>query len=106
MKKEKIKRIEKQGWKVGSATDFLKLSREEEEYIEMKLALSNYFLELRKKKHLTQVQVAEKIKSSQSRVAKIESAESSVSLDLIVRSIFALGSSKKEIGKIILAKTA
>ena len=106
MKKEKIKKLEKQGWKVGSVTDFLQLTREEEEYIEMKLALSNYFQELRKKKHLTQVQVAEKIKSSQSRVAKIERAESSVSLDLIVRSIIALGSSKKEIGRIILAKTA
>jgi len=39
-------------------------------------------------------------------VAKIERAESSVSIDLIVRSIIALGSSKKEIGRIILAKTA
>jgi len=48
MKKEKIKKLEKQGWKVGSVTDFLQLTREEEEYIEMKLALSNYFQELRK----------------------------------------------------------
>lgn len=103
MKKEKIRNLEKKGWKVGTASDFLNLSREEEEYIEMKLALSNYFQELRKKRHLTQVQVAEKIGSSQSRVAKIERAEASVSLDLIVRSIIALGSSKKEIGRIILA---
>lgn len=102
MKKKKIKDLEKHGWKVGTVSAFLNLSREEEEYIEMKLALSNYFHELRKKKHLTQVQVAEKIKSSQSRVAKIERAESSVSLDLIIRSIIALGSSKKEIGKVIL----
>lgn len=106
MKKEKIKKLEKRGWKVGSVADFLKLSRDEEEYIEMKLALSNYFQELRKKRRLTQAQVAEKIKSSQSRVAKIERAEASVSLDLIVRSIFALGSSKKEISRVILAKTA
>lgn len=106
MKKEKIKNLEKKGWKVGTVSDFLHLSREEEEYIELKLALSHYFQELRKKKNLTQVQVAQKIKSSQSRVAKIERAESSVSLDLIVRSIIALGSSKKEIGKVMLAKTA
>lgn len=106
MRKDKIKKLEKKGWKVGSVSDFLNLSKEEEEYIEMKLALSNYFQELRKKKHLTQVQVAEKIKSSQSRVAKIERAESSVTLDLIVRSIIALGSSKKDIGKVILAETA
>jgi DNA-binding XRE family transcriptional regulator len=106
MKNEKIRNLEKKGWKVGTVSDFLELSREEEEYIELKLALSNYFQELRKKKHLTQVQVAEKIKSSQSRVAKIERAEASVSLDLIVRSIIALGSSKKEIGKVMLAKIA
>lgn len=105
MNKEKIKNLEKKGWKVGTVSEFLKLSREEEEYIEMKLTLSDYFQKLRMKKHLTQVQVAGMIKSSQSRVAKIERAESSVSLDLIVRSIFALGSSKKEIGKIILQKT-
>ncbi len=106
MKKEKIKNLEKKGWKVGTVSDFLRLSREEEEYIEMKLALARFFQELRRKKNLTQVQVAAKIKSSQSRVAKIERAESSVSLDLIVRSIIALGSSKKEIGKVMLAKTA
>lgn len=106
MNKEKIRGLEKKGWKVGTVTEFLGLSREEEEYIEMKLALSHYFHELRTKKNLTQVQVAVMIKSSQSRVAKIERAEPSVSLDLIVRSIIALGSSKKEIGKIMLAKTA
>jgi DNA-binding XRE family transcriptional regulator len=106
MNKEKIKSLNKKGWKVGTVSEFLKLSREEEEYIEMKLALSHYFQELRKKKNLTQVQVAARIRSSQSRVAKIERAESSVSLDLIVRSIFALGSSKKEIGKVMLSKTA
>jgi hypothetical protein len=106
MKKEKIKNLEKQGWKVGTVSDFLHLSHEEEEYIEMKIALAKYFHDLRRKKHLTQVQVAEKIKSSQSRVAKIESAEGSVSLDLIVRSIFALGSTKKELAKVMREKLA
>ena len=98
--------LEKKGWKVGTVSEFLALSREEEEYVELKLTLSHYFLELRKKKNLTQVQVAAMIKSSQSRVAKIERSEATVSLDLIVRSILALGSSKKEIGKVMLAKTA
>jgi DNA-binding XRE family transcriptional regulator len=106
MKKEKVKKLEKKGWKVGTAADFLNLSPEEEEYIEMKLALSNYFQALRRKKHLTQTQVAEMIKSSQSRVAKIESADDSVSIDLLVKSIFALGSTKREIGKRMQEKTA
>ena len=102
MKKEKIKNLEKRGWKVGSVSDFLKLSREEEEYIEMKVALSSYFQQLRKEKTSPRCRLQKK--SSQSRVAKIERAETSVSLDLIVRSIIALGSSKREIGKIILEK--
>ncbi len=63
MQKEKIRNLEKKGWTVGTVSDFLNLTREEEEDIEMK-----------KKKDLTQVQVAAKIKSSQSRVAKIERA--------------------------------
>ncbi len=63
MQKGKIKNLEKKGWKVGTMSDFLNLTREEEEDTEMK-----------KKKDLTQVQVAAKIKSSQSRVAKIERA--------------------------------
>ncbi|MBI1824249.1 MAG: XRE family transcriptional regulator [Nitrospirae bacterium] len=101
MDKEKRKNLENRGWKIGTVSDFLNLSHEEEEYIEMKIALSNYFQELRKRKHLTQTEAAKIIKSSQSRVAKIESAEDSVSLDRIIRSIFALGSTKKEIAKAI-----
>ncbi len=66
MNKNKIKNLEKKGWKVGTVAEFLNLSREEEEYIEMKLALSKYLQELRKKKHLTQVQFAAKIKSGKS----------------------------------------
>ena len=100
MDKEKRKNLEKHGWKIGTVSDFLNLSHEEE-YIEMKIALANYFQELRKRKHLTQIEAAKIIKSSQSRVAKIESAEDSVSLDRIIRSIFALGSTKKEIAKAI-----
>ena len=101
MNKEKRKNLEKHGWKVGTVSDFLNLSHEEEEYIELKLALANYFQELRKRKHLTQTEAAKIIKSSQSRVAKIESAEENVSIDRILRSIFALGSTKKEIAKVI-----
>jgi transcriptional regulator with XRE-family HTH domain len=39
---------------------------------------------------MTQVAVAKKIKSSQSRVAKMEAGDPSVSIDLLVRSLLAL----------------
>ena len=42
MKKDKVKKLEKQGWKVGTASDFLKLSREEEKRIEEKSSQNVY----------------------------------------------------------------
>jgi hypothetical protein len=51
----------------------------------------------------TQIQMAKLISSSQSRVAKLEKAESSVSIDLILRSLFALGTRTGEIADILIA---
>ena len=97
MKAEKKKRLETKGWKVGSTAEFLQLSAEETAYIELKLALSKALQELRKSKKLTQVDLAKRIKSSQSRVAKMEAADTSVSVDLMFRSLFALGASKRKL---------
>jgi DNA-binding XRE family transcriptional regulator len=97
MKAEKKKRLEIKGWKVSSTAEFLKLSAEEAAYIELKLALSKALQELRKSKKLTQVDLAKRIKSSQSRVAEMEAADTSVSVDLMFRSLFALGASKKKV---------
>lgn len=85
------------GWKIGTVQEFLKLSPEEAAYIELKLALSKNLQSYRKTKRLTQIDLARRIKSSQSRVAKMEAGDPSVSLDLLVRSLFALGASKKRI---------
>ena len=40
MKTNKRKRLEKAGWKVGSAKDFLDLTPEESAFVELKLTLS------------------------------------------------------------------
>ncbi|CAN5590786.1 hypothetical protein BH10BAC4_BH10BAC4_11880 [soil metagenome] len=95
MKQAKKKSLEEKGWRVGDVQEFLKLSREEAAYIEIKLTLSKNLQDYRKSKHLTQGDLARRIKSSQSRVAKMESGDPSVSIDLLVRSLFALGASKK-----------
>src|SRR3972149_1865391 len=89
----------KGGGKVGSAKELLELTEEEAAYIEMRLALSRKFREMRTRKRLTQVQAAKVLGSSQSRVAKLEAGDPSVSLDLLVRSNLALGASKKELPK-------
>ncbi len=94
MRAQKRKRLADRGWKVGDTSDFLNLSPEEIDFIEIKLALSRQLREARRKKGVTQQKLAEILKSSQSRVAKMESADPSVSLDLIVRSLLALGMSR------------
>lgn len=82
MKTSKRLKLEAAGWAVGSAADFLGLSEEEATLIEMKLALADSIRERRQKKHLTQQELARRLGSSQSRVAKMEAADGSVSLDL------------------------
>ena len=97
----KRKHLEKKGWKVGTAQEFLNLSPGEAAFVELKLALSKNFQEYRKNKNLTQMQVARLLKSSQSRVAKMETGDPSVSLDLLVRSLLALGASKKHLSRML-----
>jgi DNA-binding XRE family transcriptional regulator len=99
MKAAKKKQLERRGWKVGTVAEFLQLSPEESAYIEMKLALSKNLQERRKTRSLTQEQLARLLKSSQSRVAKMESGDPSVSLDLLVRSLLILGESRKNLAK-------
>jgi DNA-binding XRE family transcriptional regulator len=97
----KKKRLETKGWKIGTVAEFLYLSPEESVYIEMKLALSRNIQERRKDKSLTQEQLARLLKSSQSRVAKMEAGDPSVSLDLLVRSLLVLGEIRKGLAKIL-----
>ena len=101
MHKQKIKNLEKKGWKIGTTRDFLGLTEEESAYIELKLKLSANIKKLRSKKNLTQDELAKLLRSSQSRVAKLENGDPSVSLDLIIRSLLAMDTSKKEIARII-----
>lgn len=93
-------------WRTGTVREFLDLSAEEEAYIELKLSLSRFLQEKRKTRHLTQIQLAKLIQSSQSRVAKMEKAEESVSIDLILKSLLALGTDVKEIGKNLIGTKA
>jgi predicted XRE-type DNA-binding protein len=101
MEKGKLLKLKEHGWKEGNAADFLGLSREEAEYVELKVSLALYLQKKRQAKHMTQKKLAELIHSSQSRVAKMEKSDSTVSIDLMVRSLLALGTSKTELAKAI-----
>lgn len=97
----KRKRLEARGWRVGTAADFLGLTPEEAALIELKLTLSRNIKKLRLQRRVTQVELARRLRSGQSRVAKIEAGDSSVSLDLLVRSLMALGASRRDLARII-----
>jgi len=101
MDKMKIKSLKAKGYKIGSANDFLGLSKQESEFIELKLALGQALIERRKKRKLTQTQLAKIINSSQSRVAKMEKGDPTVSVDLLVKSLLAMGATKETIAKAI-----
>lgn len=106
MQATKRKRLEAAGWRVGTARELLGLSPEEAAFIELKLALAGYLRKLRIRNRWTQAEVAKRLKSSQSRVAKMEAADSTVSVDLMIRALLALGSSRKELARVIASRAA
>lgn len=101
MKKTKRTKLERRGWKVGSVRELLGLSDDEAAYVELKLALSRDLRKWRVKHDLTQTEAAKLLGSSQSRIAKMEAGDPSVSLDLLVRSLFALGASRQAVASAI-----
>ncbi len=105
MKQEKKERLKKAGWKEGTTKEFLELTAEEAALIEIKLALARSLKKRRIAQKMTQDELAKELGSSQSRVAKMESADATVSLELLVRSLLALGASRQEIGRIIGKKS-
>ena len=96
-----LNRLRAAGWRSGDAADFLELTEEEAAFVELKLALGDYLKKVRTENAWTQSDVARRLGSSQSRVAKMEAADASVSVDLLVRSLLTLGVSLQEVGRVI-----
>jgi len=101
MKPGKRKRLVARGWVVGDAREFLGLSDEEAAFVELKLALADNLRHRRMKRGMTQTQLAKRLESSQSRVAKMEAGDRTVSLDLLVRSLLTVGMTRRELAKVI-----
>jgi len=102
MNKVKRKILEEAGWTVGSATELLGLTPQEQIFIELKLLLSRSLKEEREKRGLSQAKLASLINSSQSRVAKMEANDPSVSFDLLLKAILATGITRGELAAILI----
>ena len=101
MQKIKKDRLVSTGWQLGDAANFLELTAKETAFVEIKLALADYLRWKRTEQGWTQSEVASQLRSSQSRVAKMEAADASVSLDLFVKSLLTLGASRRDVGRVI-----
>ena len=101
MRVAKQRRLEKAGWRVGDAAEFLGLDDVESKLLDIKVALARLLRVTRARRRLTQFELAERIGSSQSRVAKLEAGDPSVSVDLLVRSVIAAGATPSELAKAV-----
>jgi predicted XRE-type DNA-binding protein len=101
MNTSKKARLERSGWAVGDAAQFLNLDPQEAQFVELKLALAAGVRQFREQRGMNQAALAEQLGSSQSRVAKIEAADRSVTVDLMMRSLLAIGATPGEIAKLI-----
>ncbi len=99
------KRLEAAGWRTGTVAELLGLTPAESAFIEMKLALARTVRTLRERRHLSQDQAAAALGSSQSRISKIEAADRSVSLDLLVRFALDLGATRRDVAETLLGSS-
>jgi ribosome-binding protein aMBF1 (putative translation factor) len=97
MDEAKRRKLEHAGWTVGSPAELLGMSEAEEAYVELRLNLSRKLKEERARRALSQGEVARRLRSSQSRVAKMEAGDPSVSLDLLIRALLAVGATRRDI---------
>ena len=105
MDKQKEKKLRSAGWKIGDASEFLGLKDEENTIIEVKIGLGHAIKEQRVRRAMTQKQLGRLLGSSQSRVAKMEAADSSVSIDLMVRSLLRMGSTRNDVASYFAKRT-
>ena len=102
MHRAKKARLEKKGWKVGTVQEFLGLSDEEAAYVEVRLRLATA---LRKRRQRAAPEpdgawpVASVPVSRGSR--RWRPADPSVSLDLLIRTLLALGASSRDLARAI-----
>jgi DNA-binding XRE family transcriptional regulator len=101
MRQSKRQKLEAKGWKVGGTREFLGLSDDEAAFIELRLKLAGGLKARRQSRGVTQSQLAQTLNSSQSRVAKMEAGDPTVSLDLLVKSLLSMGTSDRELAAII-----
>ena len=100
----KRKRLESAGWRIGDTTEFLDLTPADVMWIELHELLVSAVIGARRTAGLTQSALAERLGSSQSRVAKMEAGDPGISVDFLLRTLFALGYGVADIGRVLATR--
>lgn len=101
MDEGKRKRLAAAGWAIGDTEQFLSLTAQELAMVRIHEALASGVKSARQAAGITQMELAERLGSSQSRVAKIEAADPGVSVDLLIRASLAAGRTVDEVGRLV-----
>jgi hypothetical protein len=101
MDAHKKSRLTATGYSIGDAREFLGLTDAEQFVVELRLRLSQQLRQRRVAANLTQTAIAKRLGSSQSRVAKMEAADSSVSLELLISGLMATGADRREVAAVM-----
>ena len=106
MTEEKKKLLEANGMKVVDSADWLGLSREESQLVDMRVALAEELERVRKAKGLTQTELARRIGTKQSAVARMIGKPESSTIDNLMKSLMALGEPVSKIAACLLLCTS
>ena len=106
MTKEKIKKLESVGFKVTTTKDWLQLSVEEVKVIEMRVALAAELEKMRKEAGLTQAQLAKKLGTKQSGVARMLNNPDTATIDNLIKAMVSMGAPVGRIAACLLLCTA
>jgi len=96
MTPEKLKRLEAVGFVHGDAKELLGLTPDEAKLVELRVEIAKAFRTIRKEAGMTQAELAQRIGSSQSRIAAAEHGIDA-GMDLLVRCLYAVGGTLKPV---------
>ncbi len=96
MTPEKRKRLEAAGFVQGDAKDMLAFTPDEAKLVELRVDIAKAFRAIRKQAGMTQAELAQRIGSSQSRIAAAEHGIDA-GMDLLVRCLYAVGGTLKPV---------
>lgn len=95
--------LEKRSFRQTTIGDWLDLTPEQVEMIEMRVGLATMLRRLREREGMTQTDVARVLETSQPRVSKMESGDPTVTIDLLIRALLVLGVSRSKIARALAA---